>query len=104
MTTLWKYDAVFLIETYGSKQLSPSDVLAQTLTRIDTLQPQINAYSYQNNEVMDDAVASEKRWAIAKPIGPMDVIPIIVKDNMSVNNMPASWGNTELATRMRVDG
>lgn len=100
MSTLWKEDAVSLIEAFRSKRESPCEVLSTTLARISTLQPLINAYSYQNNDVMEDAITSEQRWANNKPIGPMDGIPIIVKDNMAVTGMPASWGNTELATRI----
>ncbi len=99
MTELWKYDAVGLIEAFSTSSLSPRDVLTQTLSRIDSLQPHINAYSCQNNRLMADAIASEQRWESNAPIGALDGVPIVIKDNMAVKGMPASWGNAELATR-----
>ena len=100
MSSLYKQDAVSLIESFRKGQHSPGEVLTETLDRIEQFQPQINAYCFYNESVREDALASEKRWAKNEPIGPLDGVPIIVKDNMAVRGMPASWGNAELATRM----
>ena len=100
MDSLYKKDAVGLIDAYRSGQHSPCDALRETLGRIEAFQPQINAYCFYNESVQEDALASEIRWAKKEPVGPLDGVPIIVKDNMAVRGMPASWGNAELATRM----
>ena len=99
MTPLWKQDAVSLLTAFRDGSKSPCEALSNTLDRINRFQTQINAYSHQNDRVMEDALASEKRWASGQPMGALDGVPLIIKDNMAVQGMPASWGNSELATR-----
>lgn len=100
MTSLYALDAVNLLECYRNGRASPIDVLAQINGRIDNFQPSVNAFSLMNQHAFDDAKASEQRWSAKQPIGPLDGVPIIVKDNMAVKEMPASWGNAELAKRV----
>lgn len=100
MTSLYKQDAVSLIEGFRAGRHSPCEVLAETLGRIEHCQPEINAYCFFSESVQEEAQASEQRWSKNEPLGPLDGVPIIVKDNMAVRGMPASWGNAELATRM----
>lgn len=99
MTALYALDAVGLMGLYQHGETSPVDVLAETKIRIDRYQPAINAYSCLNEYIFEEARKSEQRWSRNKPKGALDGVPIIVKDNMAVSGMPASWGNAELAKR-----
>ncbi len=99
MTALHALDAVSLISQYQEGETSPVDVLAETKIRIDRYQSSINAYSCLSEGLFEEARMSEQRWSDNKPIGALDGVPIIVKDNMAVRGMPASWGNAELARR-----
>ena len=39
------------------------------------------------------AAASEKRWLERAPIGPLDGVPLTVKDNILVRGLRATWGS-----------
>lgn len=99
MTALYALDAVGLIGQYQVGEVSPVEVLAETKIRIDRYQSIINAYSCLSESIFEEARLSEQRWSNKNPIGALDGVPIIVKDNMAVRGMPASWGNAELAKR-----
>lgn len=100
MSSLYQKDAVDLLDGYRTGQCSPREVLTETLNRIETFQPRLNAFCFRNVDVEQEAFASEQRWLRNQPLGPLDGVPIIIKDNMAVRGMPASWGNAELATRL----
>ena len=40
-----------------------------------------------------------RRWQAGEPSGPLDGVPLVVKDNLAAAGMPASWSNAALAKR-----
>ena len=100
MKELWEYDAVGLTNLYLRGEQTPGDVVSSILKRIDLLQPTLNAYSVMDKSIQQSAEASNERWARGKPIGLLDGVPMIVKDNLASRGLPASWGNASLAKRV----
>ena len=78
-----------LAELVRSGELSARELVEASLTRIDELDPTINAFTH---------VASESALAIAGEVGPGDPrpfagVPIAIKDNRPVEGMPLTMGS-----------
>jgi aspartyl-tRNA(Asn)/glutamyl-tRNA(Gln) amidotransferase subunit A len=69
-------------------------LVEESLSRIDALDRDIHAFTYVATEMaLREADASDARRGGNAARGPMDGIPIAVKDNLYVAGMPASWGS-----------
>src|SRR5947208_9579766 len=51
-------------------------------------------------DALEQAKASDTRRAQGKAVGPLDGIPILLKDNIEVHGMPATAGSYALAENM----
>ncbi len=70
-------------------ELSATELVQESLNRIDELEPRINAFTY---------VAHDAALAVAAEIGPGDPrpfagVPIAIKDNRPVEGMPITMGS-----------
>jgi aspartyl-tRNA(Asn)/glutamyl-tRNA(Gln) amidotransferase subunit A len=91
---LWSVSACELSRAYAARELSPVEVLAAIFTRIDTINPKINAIvSLNANEAWQAARASEKRWRAGAPLGALDGIPLTIKDSIPVKGLRTTWGS-----------
>src|SRR5690606_31000853 len=86
-----------LTETAGllaRRELSPVELLDSVLARIEAVNPVINAVvALDEAGARESAKASERRIMAGEPLGPLDGIPVTVKDNILVKNLPAVWGS-----------
>jgi Asp-tRNAAsn/Glu-tRNAGln amidotransferase A subunit and related amidases len=78
--------------TQSCQQFSSVEQVRRALSRISKLDPQINAFCYVDETVMEQAEASDRRRAAGSPLSAIDGIPVAVKDNLLVAGMPATWG------------
>lgn len=99
MTDLLKLDASALLEAYADGTVSPVDVIDALEPAMARLEPKLNAYSARNPALRTEAEASAARWKAGTPCGPLDGVPLVVKDNLAAAGMPAAWGNAALAKR-----
>jgi amidase len=83
---------VDLIRALDGRTISPTEVMAQTLSRIDALNPSINAFVFIAHErALQEAADSERR--INQGRGrPLEGVPIGIKDDTEVAGMPTSEG------------
>ncbi|MGO2243007.1 MAG: amidase [Halomonas sp.] len=76
------------------------DLVEATLTRIgelDTQGPMLRAVAYVfAGEARDAAIASDERRRMGCPLGLLDGIPILIKDNMDVAGWPTTAGSRAL--------
>lgn len=78
---------------YRSGSLSPAEVLEQTLTRIDSSNPVLNAIAYVDLDgARAAAQASTQRWNDGVPLGPLDGLPVTIKDSINAVGMPWRHG------------
>jgi aspartyl-tRNA(Asn)/glutamyl-tRNA(Gln) amidotransferase subunit A len=85
--------ATELVDRYRRRLLSPVDVAAAVLERIRETGA-INAFASVNETtLLEDAHASEARWKRNAPLGPVDGIPISVKDLLDVRGFPTRKGS-----------
>jgi Asp-tRNA(Asn)/Glu-tRNA(Gln) amidotransferase A subunit family amidase len=85
--------AMALLAGYRDGSLSPVEAVDATQARIDALEPKLNAmFVVQHDAARGAAKGSEARWRKGTPIGPLDGVPITVKDNIQTKGMPTPVG------------
>ena len=87
-----------LSRLYRLRELSPLDVTRATLERIDALNERVNALFFVDAEgALAAACASQSRWLAGAPLGPLDGVPVSLKDSVFVAGMPNPQGTRALA-------
>ncbi|MEQ5872439.1 amidase [Sagittula sp. NFXS13] len=92
-------DACALLQGFRDGTADPVGVMRDHLATIARLDPVLNAFSARASDAMDCAEEARARWADGTAKGPLDGLPIIIKDNLVSTGLPAAWGNAELASR-----
>lgn len=98
-TPIWRQDACDLAATYRAGTATPVEAVQMFLERIRRLDPAVNAFVALNPAAEAEAEASADRLTRGEPLGPLDGIPIAIKDNLVVAGMPAAWGSRVFADR-----
>ena len=66
---------------FAARTLSPVDLATASLDRIRRLDPGLHAFLVVTEDrALADARASEARWSVGAPLGPLDGIPVAHKD------------------------
>lgn len=116
MTEIASLDAVELAALYRKKALSPVEVAKDALARIERFEPAINAFVVRDDAVpLAMAKAAEARFAKGEALGPLDGVPVTIKDNLVVAGWPTRRGSalasgdpatedSPVAARMRAAG
>jgi amidase len=82
----------------AASALSSAALTGFYLQRIDLLNPALHAVITVNLEAPAEAAASDAVRAAAGPRGPLEGIPVLVKDNIQVAGMPTTAGSPALLT------
>ncbi len=90
--------ATELLSAYSSRTLSPVEVLRDVADIVSAREPTLNALWVNDLETRPDALldaarASERRWATGTPAGPLDGIPVTVKENLGRAGVPMPSGS-----------
>ena len=94
MTETWKLDATALSDLLTEGKVTPRALLEQSLARLDRFEPTLNCFTHVDRAgALAAAEAATQRQAAGRRIGPLDGIPISIKDNLLVEGMPARWGS-----------
>ena len=94
MTTIASLSAAELGPLYASKELSPVEVAKDTLARIERFEPEVNAFAIRDEAVtLAMAEASQARWLKGEAIGPLDGVPVTIKDNLGVGRLSMQRGS-----------
>ena len=82
-----------LVEAYGKGDLSPVDALQAVLRRVEALEPQLMALWAEDFEgALAVARESEARWRKRAPLGPIDGVPVTIKENIASKGTPMPLG------------
>ncbi|MBY0335050.1 MAG: amidase, partial [Acetobacteraceae bacterium] len=94
----WRLAAAELSAAYAAGRLDPAAVLEEVLARVAAVNPFLNAI-VTRDEAGARAAARESaaRWRAGLARGPLDGIPITVKDNLWVGGLRATWGSRVFA-------
>ena len=100
VTVLWQHDASSLAEAYRRGKADPVDGVRECLDRIHRIGPALNAFTALAEDAEAQAAESRGRLNAEAPRGPLEGVPIAVKDNLCVSGMPAAWGSKVFATKV----
>ena len=79
---------------YARSELSPVEVVNETLKRAERLQPHFNFLVLSDPEAARAAArASEARWRKGEPLSPLDGVPTSIKDTTNVKGWPTRLGS-----------
>jgi aspartyl-tRNA(Asn)/glutamyl-tRNA(Gln) amidotransferase subunit A len=81
-------------ERFRRRELTPSEVTEAYLARIVALDPQVQAYLTVTREpAMRQAAEADARYAAGTPRGPLDGVPIAVKDVLCTRGIRTTCGS-----------
>ncbi|HLX97258.1 MAG TPA: amidase [Roseiarcus sp.] len=85
--------ALELVSAYRSHDLSPVEAMRSVIERVEAYERHIHAtWLFAPERALDEARASEARWAKGEPIGALDGVPVTVKDNIATKGEPTPVG------------
>jgi aspartyl-tRNA(Asn)/glutamyl-tRNA(Gln) amidotransferase subunit A len=89
--------ATELIAAYRAHDLSPVEATNATLQRIEERDGTLNAFCLLDPEsALKQARASEQRWHHNQPEGPLDGVPVAIKDLLVTKGWPTLRGSTTI--------
>jgi aspartyl-tRNA(Asn)/glutamyl-tRNA(Gln) amidotransferase subunit A len=90
----WTCSASELGALYASGRLTPTGALEAVLDRVEAINPRINAIvTLDSSGARAAAQASSHRWREGRALGPLDGVPITIKDNLEVAGLRCTWGS-----------
>ena len=91
---IWQLDAMALSALLDARETTPLQLLEHSFARLDALEPVLNAFTHVDRDgASAAATAATARQAAGSRLGPLDGIPVSVKDNIFVAGLPARWGS-----------
>lgn len=92
-----RLSACAVLARFAKAELTPTDFLAACLERIDAVNPKINALTAMDIEgAKKEAALATQRWRSGKPCGPLDGLPIGVKDLQEARGLLTTFGSPRL--------
>jgi aspartyl-tRNA(Asn)/glutamyl-tRNA(Gln) amidotransferase subunit A len=86
--------AAELVRLYRGGELSPVEVAQVHLRRLEQLEPVLNAFMAVDAEgALRQADESAGRWRRGEPAGPLDGVPVTVKDLVAMRGWPTRLGS-----------
>jgi len=67
--------------------------LESSLSVVERHNPHLNAIIAQNPDAYKEAIASDRRRQRNETLSPVDGIPVAIKDNLLVRDLPCTWGS-----------
>jgi aspartyl-tRNA(Asn)/glutamyl-tRNA(Gln) amidotransferase subunit A len=99
MSDLQSLDLSALTDGYRRSDFSPVEVTHAVLDAAENANPAVNAFILIDREgALEQARASEARWAAGEPLGALDGAPFTVKDNVLWEGRPARRGSRSSVT------
>ena len=93
VTALHDLSATDMIAGFRARQFSPSDVFDDLLAHVALWEPHIKAlYAFDPDGARAAAKASTERWQQGEPIGPLDGVPVTIKDNIATKGIAIPLG------------
>ncbi|WP_287965639.1 amidase [Diaphorobacter sp.] len=97
MTQLHELSTSELLAGYRSRQISPVDALLDVLSHVARWEPHLQAtYLLRPEAALAQARQSEARWLRGAPCGPLDGVPVTLKDNIATQGDPTPLGTAAL--------
>ena len=89
--------AAELVDAYRARDLSPVEATQTSLDTIEARDGEVNAFCLVDaDRALAEARASEARWNRGEPAGPLDGVPVAVKDLLVTRGWPTLRGSTAI--------
>ncbi|HXW45184.1 MAG TPA: amidase [Streptosporangiaceae bacterium] len=85
-----------LAAAFANGQLTAAELTGFYLDRTERLNPHMHAVISVSRTARAEAAASDERRARGAALGPLDGMPVLIKDNVSAAGMPATAGSPAL--------
>jgi aspartyl-tRNA(Asn)/glutamyl-tRNA(Gln) amidotransferase subunit A len=93
MPQLHELPATEMVAGYRRREFSPVDVTGAVLRHIERWEPHLQAlFLLRPERALAQARASEARWLRGEPLGPIDGVPVTLKDNIATAGDPTPLG------------
>jgi aspartyl-tRNA(Asn)/glutamyl-tRNA(Gln) amidotransferase subunit A len=99
MAELHQASAAELLALYQAREASPLEATRAVITHIEAWEPRLKAtYAFDPEGALAQARASEARWLKGEPLGRLDGVPTLLKENIATQGVPMPLGTaaTEL--------
>ncbi|MEU5463542.1 amidase [Streptomyces althioticus] len=94
MSELTELTATRLLDGYRKGEFGPVEVTRAALRRAEEIQPEVNAFvRVLADDALERAAASEERWRRGEQLGPLDGVPVTVKDILLLRGAPTLKGS-----------
>ncbi|MDT3728010.1 amidase [Streptomyces sp. DSM 41972] len=94
MSELTELTAARLVDGYRKGEFGPMEVTRAALRRAEEIQPEVNAFvRLLADDALERAAASEERWRRGDQLGPLDGVPVTVKDILLLRGAPTLKGS-----------
>ncbi|WP_193598290.1 amidase [Microbacterium sp. YJN-G] len=98
MTEAWRLGVEQAAAALADGSLTSAELVAASVERIDVTEPHVHAWAFVDAEAaLAQARQSDARRRAGRARGPMDGIPVGVKDVIDVAGMPTRGGSVSLA-------
>jgi aspartyl-tRNA(Asn)/glutamyl-tRNA(Gln) amidotransferase subunit A len=86
-------DANGLIAAYRAGEASPVEAVKYFINHAAQCEPQLHAlYLFEPETALTEARKSESRWRAGQPLGPLDGVPVTIKENIATVGAPMPLG------------
>jgi amidase len=85
-----------LSQALSAGLLTSAELVAFYLARIDAINPGLHAVITVSPDAAGEAAASDTRRAVGGSRGPLEGVPVLVKDNVAAAGLPATAGSPAL--------
>lgn len=93
MSSLLDLSAVDLVAAYAAKTVSPTDYFDALLPYVEACEPKLGAlYAFDAERVRKEAAAATERLAKGAPSGPLDGVPVTLKELIATAGLPVPLG------------
>src|SRR5690606_30702661 len=84
-----------LTQGFRNAEISPVESMRATLEQIRRMEPLVNAFvaRAEEDDLLRQAEQSAARWAAGRPAGPLDGVPMVVKDAILCKGWPNRLGS-----------
>jgi aspartyl-tRNA(Asn)/glutamyl-tRNA(Gln) amidotransferase subunit A len=83
--------ATEIAQAFAAKTLTPRQLLIDLLTRIQALDPKLNAFIRLDADgAMADAIRADQEFAAGRSRGPLHGVPVGIKDIIDVSGLPTT--------------
>lgn len=93
MTSLADLSAVELGRLYAAGDTSPTEVTEAVIARIEAWEPKLNAtWAFDPEAARTAAAEATSRWKKGEALGPLDGVPVTIKENIATRGCPVPVG------------